>query len=62
MVTFGGPNTSGDVNTSKQAGKVPLGNRHDSPESGVNVGAAPVGLSVGQLKMDMPPVFTASRQ
>ena len=62
MPSFGGPNTSGDASTSKQAGKIPLGNRPDSPESGVNMGAAPAGLCVGQLKMDMPPVFTASRQ
>ena len=53
---------SDDANTSKQAGKIPLGDRPDSPESGINVGAAPVGLRVGQLKMDMPPIFTASRQ
>ena len=59
---FGGPNTSGDASTSKKAGKVPLFNKPDSPDSGVSVGAAPAGLRVGQLKMDMPPVFTASRQ
>ena len=59
---FRGPNTSGDASTLKQAGKVPLGNRADSPELGISVGAAPAGLYVGQLKMDMPPVFTASRQ
>ena len=59
---FGGPNTSGDASTSKTAGKVPLLNRPDSPDLGVSVGAAPAGLRVGQLKMDMPPVFTASRQ
>ena len=62
MPSFGGSNTSGDASTSKQAGKIPLGNRPDSLESGINVGAAPAGLHVGQLKMDMPPVFTASRQ
>ena len=59
---FGGPNTSGDASTSKKAGKVPLFNRPDSPDSGVSVGAAPAGLRVGQLKMDMPPVFIAGRQ
>ena len=59
---FGGPNTFGDASTSKQAGKVPLGNRPDSPKSGVSVGVAPVGLRIGQLKMDMPPIFTTSRQ
>ena len=59
---FEGPNMSSDASTLKQAGKVPLGNRPDSPESGVSVGAAPTGLRVGQLKMDMPPVFIASRQ
>ena len=53
---------SGDASMSKQATKIPLGNRPDSPESGINVGAAPAGLRVGQLKIDMPPVFTASRQ
>ena len=62
MPRFGGPNTSGNASTSKQAGKVLLGDRPDSPESDINVGAAPVGLRVGQLKMDMLPVFTASRQ
>ena len=61
-LSFGGPNTFGDASTSKQAGKIPLGNRPDSPKSGISVGAAPAGLRVGQLKMDMPPVFTASRQ
>ena len=59
---FGGPNTFGNASTSKTAGKVPLLNRPDSPDSGVSIGAAPIGLRVGQLKMDMPPVFTASRQ
>ena len=57
---FGGPNTSGDASTSKTVGKVPLLNMPDSPDSGVSIGAAPAGLRVGQLKMDMPPVFTAS--
>ena len=37
---FGGPNTSGDASTSKQAGKVLLDNKTDSPESGISVGAA----------------------
>ena len=59
---FGGPNTSGDASSSKQASKVPLGNRPGSPELGFSVGAMPVGLCVGLLKMDMPPVFTASKQ
>ena len=62
MLSFGGPNTPGNASTSKQAGKVLLGNRPKSPDSGINVAAAPAGLRVGQLKMDMPPVFTASRQ
>ena len=62
MPSFGGPNTSGDASTSKKAGKVPLRDRPDSPDLGISVGAAPAGLRVGQLKMDMPPVFTASRQ
>ena len=53
---------SGDASTSKQAGKIPLGNRPGSPESGNSMGVAPAGLHVGQFKMDMPPVFTASRQ
>ena len=60
MPSFGGPNMSGDTSTSKQASKIPLGDRPDSPKSGINVGAAPAGLRIGQLKMDMPPVFTAS--
>ena len=29
--TLGRPNTSGETSTSKRAGKVPLGDRHDSP-------------------------------
>ena len=62
IATFGGPNTSGDASTSKQASKVPMGNRPDSPKSGISVGGAPAGFRVGQLKMDMPPVFTATRQ
>ena len=60
--SLGGPNTSGAAGTSKGVGKVPLGDRPDSPESGVNVGAAPAGFCVGQLKMDMPPVFTIRRR
>ena len=60
--SFGGPNTSGDASTSKQVGKIRLGNRSDSPKSGINVGAVLVGLRVGQWKMDMLPVFTANRQ
>ena len=60
MSSFGGPNMFGDASTSKKAGKVPLGNRPDSPESGISIEAAPVGLRVGQLKMDMPPVFSAN--
>ena len=48
------------VRQSKLA-RYPLGNKPDSPESGISVGAVPVGLRVGQLKMDMPPVFTASQ-
>ena len=59
---FGGPDTFGNASTSKKAGKVPLRDRPDSPNSGISVGAAPAGLHVGQLKMDMPPVFTTSRQ
>ena len=39
-----------------------MGNRPNSPESGVSVGVTPAALRVGQLKMDMPLVFTASRQ
>ena len=62
MPSFGGPNMSSDGSTSKQASKIPLGDRPNSPDSGSNVGAAPAGLHVGQLKMDMPPIFTASRQ
>ena len=62
MPSFGGPNMSGDASTSKQAGKIPLGDRPDSQESGINMGAAPAGLHVGQLKMDMLPIFTANRQ
>ena len=60
--SLGGPNTSGETGTSKRAGKIPLGDRPNSPELGVIMGAAPAGLCVGQLKMGMPPVFTASRQ
>ena len=62
MPSLGGPNASGDASTSKQVGNVPVGNRPNSPELGISIGAALVGLCVGQLKMDIPPVFTASRQ
>ena len=41
---------------------MPLGDKPDSPELGISMAAAPAGLRVGQLKMDMPLVFTASRQ
>ena len=36
--------------------------RPDSPKLGVSMGAAPAGLRVSQLKMDMLPIFNASRQ
>ena len=60
--TLGRPNTSGEAGTSKRAGKVPLGDRPDLPDSSIRTGATPIGLHVGQLKIDMPPIFTASRQ
>ena len=60
--TLGPPNTFGEISTSKRVGKVPLGDRHDSLESGISMGAAPARLRVGQLKMDVPLVFIASRQ
>ena len=60
---FGAQGKASTSGEEKRAGKGPLGRgRPDSPESGVSVEAAPAGLRVGQLKMDMPPVFTASRQ
>ena len=51
-----------NASTSKGASKVPLDGRLDSPKPGISVGAVPAGLRVGQLKMDMPLVFTTSRQ
>ena len=39
-----------------------LVDRPDSPELGISIGVVLAGLHVGQLKMDMPPVFTANRQ
>ena len=60
--SLGGPNTSSEIGTSKKADKLPLGDRPDSPKLGTSTRAAPVMLCVGQLKMDMPPVFTATRQ
>ena len=42
MPSFGGPNTSGNANTLKQAGKIPLGNKPDSLELGVSMGVAPM--------------------
>ena len=60
--TLGKPSTFGDIGTSKRARKVPLGHRPDSPESCISTRAALVGLHVGQLKMDMPPIFTTSEQ
>ena len=47
MPSFGGPNMSGDASTSKETGKIPLGDIPDSPKSGINVGAALAGLHVG---------------
>ena len=47
MLSFGGPNMSGDASISKQASKIPLGDKPDSPESSINVGATPTGLRVG---------------
>ena len=60
--TLGGPNTPGEADTSKKAGKIPLGDRPNSLKSGISTGATPGGLHIGQLKMDMPLVFTTSRQ
>ena len=60
--TLGQPNTSGGASTSKGAGTVLMGDRPNSLESGVNLGVALAGLRSGHLKMDMPPVFTASKQ
>ena len=45
--TLGRPNTFGETSTSKRTSKVPLGNRTDSPESGISSGVEPVGLHVG---------------
>ena len=60
--TLSKPKTSGDIGTPKRVSKVPLGERSDSPEFDIITGAAPVGLHIGQLKMDMSPVFIASKQ
>ena len=63
LVPFSG--TLGKASTSrtfKLAGKGFLDDRLDSPQSGVSGRAAIGDLRVGQLKMDMPPVFSASRQ
>ena len=60
--TLGWPSTSCEIGTSKRASKVPLGDRPDSPESGISRGAALMGLHVDWLKMDVPLVFIASRQ
>ena len=57
--TLGKASTSG---TFKLAGKGFLDDRPDSPQSGVSGRTMTGGLRVGQLKMDMPPVFSASRQ
>lgn len=51
-----------EVGGYKRTGRMSLGDRPDTPEFGVNRSAAPLGLHVGQLKMEMPLVFTASRQ
>ena len=57
--TLGKASTSG---TFKPAGRRFLDDRPDSPQSGVSGRVAPGDLRIGQLKMDMPPVFSASRQ
>ena len=44
--TLGGSNTFGETVTSKRSGKIPSGDRPDSPESGISTGAEPVGLFV----------------
>ena len=41
LPSFGGPNTSGDASMSKKAGKIPLGDGPDSPDSGISMRAAP---------------------
>ena len=58
---LGKTSTSSETSVSKRVGKVPLGNRPDSQESGILTGVALVGLRVGQLKMGRPLVFTARR-
>ena len=60
--TLGWPNTFGEAGTSKQTSKIRLGDRPDSPKSSISIGAVPTELRIRQLKMDLPPVFTASRQ
>ena len=60
--TLGKASTLGDTSASKRAGKVPLDHRPNSPESGISRGAAPTRLRVGQLKMDLPPIFIFSQQ
>lgn len=60
--TLGKASTSGETNTSNRAGNVLLGDRLDTPELGITRGVAPTGLHVSQLKMDMPLVFSTSRQ
>ena len=60
--TLGRPNTSGEMGTSKRAGKLLLGDTPSSPESGIRTRAMPAILHVNHLKMDMPSVFIASRQ
>ena len=60
--TLGRPNMSGEMGTSKRDDKLLLGDRPNSPKSGIRTGAMPTILRVNQLKMDMPSVFIASRQ
>ena len=59
---WGRPSASGETGTSKRASKVPLGNKSNSPQLGISIGATLVGLRVSQLKMDMPLIFTTSKQ
>ena len=60
--TLGKSNTSDETGTSKKVGKAALGDRPNTPQSSISRCVEPAGLHVGQLKMDMPLVFSANGQ
>ena len=61
LPSFGTVDKGSTFGGSKTTGKKLLEDKPDSPKSGISRGATPEGLRVGQVKMDMAPIFSTSR-